>query len=192
MSQFVGKNLDMSFSTAAGVKTILDDFEPKGGNTSADTPSQYMWDTVIKALKQFSDAMGKLGTIGTNMSESISKAISLFDDYIKDGESLDCSKLTEIKQERTRLYRLLQNAKFHLSKFEKEDPNFSEYNSLITHYEKEVNDKDALIGKLEDLKVKENQALAILDETLSQLKVISQEVNELQPGETVSYMSMPW
>ena len=192
MSQLVGKGLDDGFSTASGVKTILDDFKPTGGNTSADTPSQYMWDTVIKALKQFSDAMGKMVTAGTNMSESIVKAINLFDDYIDEDEVLDCSKLDELKQERTRLYRLLGSIRVNLNKFEKDDPNFTKYNNLFASYTETINKLDALIKKIEDLKAKETQALAILEETLSQLKVISQEVNELQPGETVSYMSMPW
>lgn len=192
MSQLVGKGLDDGFSTASGVKTILDDFKPTGGNTSADTPSQYMWDTVIKALKQFSDAMGKMVTAGTNMSESIVKAINLFDDYIDEDEVLDCSKLDELKQERTRLYRLLGSTRVNLNKFEKDDPNFTKYNNLFASYEGTINKLDTLIKKIEDLKAKETQALAILEETLSQLKVISQEVNELQPGETVSYMAMPW
>ena len=192
MSQFVGKSLDESSSTTSSVKTILDDFKPTGGNTSADTPSQYMWDTVIKALKQFSDAMGKMVTAGTNMSESIVKAINLFDDYIDEDEVLDCSKLDELKQERTRLYRLLGSTRVNLNKFEKDDPNFTKYNNLFASYTETINKLDTLIKKNEDLKAKETQALAILDETLSQLKVISQEVNELQPGETVSYMSMPW
>ena len=173
MSQFVDKGLDESSSTISSVKTILDDFKPTGGKTSDDTPGQYMWDIVIEVLKQFSDAMGKMVTARTNMSESISKAISLFDDYLDDGESLDCSKLTELKQERTRLYRLLGSTRINLNKFEKNDPNFTKYSSLIASYEEKVNSLDVLITKLEDLKVKQNQALAILDETLSQLKVIS-------------------
>lgn len=192
MSQFVGKSLDESSSTTSSVKTILDDFKPTGGNTSADTPNQYMWDTVIKVLKQFSDAMGKMVTAGTNMSESMVKAINLFDDYIDEDEVLDCSKLDELKQERTRLYRLLESTRVNLNKFEKDDPNFTKYNNLIASYTETINKLDALIKKIEDLKAKETQALAILNETLSQLKIISQEVNELQPGETVSYMSMPW
>ncbi len=192
MSQFVDKGLDDGFSTASGVKAVLDDFKPTGGNTSADIPGQYMWNEVIEILKQFSDAMGKMVTAGTNMSKSIVKAINLFDDYIDEDEVLDCSKLDELKQNRTETYSLLWRAKSSLNKFEKDDPNFTKYNNLIASYERTINTLDALIKRIEDLKAKETQALSILDETLSQLKVISQEVNELQPGETVSYMSMPW
>lgn len=190
------ESLSVSASNVGNIGGSLEQFDPRNG-VSKDSSGDRMWKTVLDKLSEFSSALGKASLAGTELSDSIDKVITLVVEFVGDEyESLDCSKLDEIKQDRIQLNGELSSLRQQIRNLEKMESGSEEdvpidYSRLY-QLESQISELDKLIDKLEQLKIIEEKALKTLEEAYGKLQSVSQSISEIKPGHTMSYFPMQW